>query len=85
MFNTRLLKIGAEDEALLCTGLEFDCTKIVQVNLELSKSLLIPLSLLLRELILSVRKGEKHREVPVFFISVEEHLFNHCEDLVSKT
>ena len=79
------MKIGAVDEALLCTGLEFDCTKIVQVNLELSKSLLVPLSLLLRELILSVRKGEKHREVPVFFISVEEHLFTHCEDLVSKT
>ena len=42
IFNTRLLKIGAGVGALLYTGL--DWLQIVQANLELSKSLLIPLS-----------------------------------------
>ena len=36
-------EIGAEVEALLCTDLGFYCTKVAQANLELPKSLLIPL------------------------------------------
>ena len=37
-------EIEAGVEALLCTDLGFDCTKVVHANLELPKSLLIPLS-----------------------------------------
>ena len=37
----KVSEIGAGVEALLYTVLEFDCTKVVQVNLQLPKSLLI--------------------------------------------
>ena len=39
----KLPETGAGVEALVCTDLGFGCTKVVQANLELPKSLLIPL------------------------------------------
>ena len=64
--STKASEIVAKVEAPLNTGLECGCTKFYQFNLERIRSLPMPLSLLLKELVLSARKRGNHIGDPSF-------------------